>query len=151
MYKEIQTGAVAKSYMWGLPNIWGNAQIFSHIWGGHLSYLTLQPLPSEFPNTWRKFNFLFYQCTVIEHDNFETIQPTNNHPKLKESQSQEYVHIGGHIGMRPSVYYPLWCTTPVQILINLIVSSSINLLSTSQLRPYFRKNCGLKTLRLPQV
>jgi hypothetical protein len=39
--KEIQRGAVAKSYEEGLPNIWGNAQIFfniqyeeavSHIW-----------------------------------------------------------------------------------------------------------------------
>ncbi len=27
------------------------------------SYLTLQPLPSEFPSIWGKFNFLFYQCT----------------------------------------------------------------------------------------
>jgi hypothetical protein len=31
IYKEIQSGAVAKE---GLPNIWGNAQIFPHIWGG---------------------------------------------------------------------------------------------------------------------
>jgi hypothetical protein len=27
---KIQSGAVAKSY--GLPNIWGNAQIFPHLW-----------------------------------------------------------------------------------------------------------------------
>ncbi len=38
------------------------AQIFSHIWGVRKSYITLQPLPSEFPYIWGKFNFLFYQC-----------------------------------------------------------------------------------------
>ncbi len=26
--------------------------------------MTLQPLPSEFPYIWGKFNFLFYQCTA---------------------------------------------------------------------------------------
>ncbi len=31
---RLEMGAVAKSYYEeGLPNIWGNAQIFSHIWG----------------------------------------------------------------------------------------------------------------------
>jgi hypothetical protein len=51
IYKEIQSGAVAKSYMYeeGLPNIWGNAQIVPHIWGGRKSYRTLQLLHSEFP------------------------------------------------------------------------------------------------------
>ncbi len=35
IYKEIQSGGVAKSYTYeeGLPNIWGNAQIFPYIWG----------------------------------------------------------------------------------------------------------------------
>jgi hypothetical protein len=33
IYKELQSGAVANSYIYeeGLPNIWGNAQIFLHI------------------------------------------------------------------------------------------------------------------------
>ncbi len=31
IYKEIQSGAVAKTYWEGLPNIRGNAQIFHHI------------------------------------------------------------------------------------------------------------------------
>ncbi len=48
-------------YEEGLPNIWGNAQIFSHIWGGRLLYMTLQLVPSEFPYIWEKFYFLFYQ------------------------------------------------------------------------------------------
>jgi hypothetical protein len=26
------------------------------------SYITLQPLPSEFPSIWGQFSFLFYQC-----------------------------------------------------------------------------------------
>jgi hypothetical protein len=30
------------------------------------SYMTLQPIPSEFPHTYiRKFDFLFYQCFII--------------------------------------------------------------------------------------
>ncbi len=61
-------GAVATCkviYEEGLPNIWGNAQIFSHIWGGLLSYMTLQLLPSGFPYIWGKFCFLFYQCSNL--------------------------------------------------------------------------------------
>ncbi len=42
--------SVAKSYMSkGFPNIPEDAQIFNHIWGGRSSYMTLQPIPSEFP------------------------------------------------------------------------------------------------------
>jgi hypothetical protein len=52
-------------YEEGLPNIWGNAQIFSHIWGGRQSYMTLQLLHSEFPYIRGKLDFLFYQCTVL--------------------------------------------------------------------------------------
>ncbi len=62
IYKEIQSGAVAKSYMSieeGPPNIWGYAQIFPYIWGGRQSYMTLQLLHSEFPHIWGKFYFLF--------------------------------------------------------------------------------------------
>ncbi len=51
-------------YEEGLPNIWDNAQIFSHILGGRSSYMTLQPLPSGFPYIWGKFCFLFYQCAM---------------------------------------------------------------------------------------
>ncbi len=39
IYKEIQNGGVAKSYM--------------------TNYMTLQLLHSEFPYIWRKFDFLF--------------------------------------------------------------------------------------------
>ncbi len=65
-------GAVAKSYYEeGLPNIWGNAQIFSHIWGSSSLNMTLQLLPSGFPYIWRKFGFLFFQgshtvCTATK-------------------------------------------------------------------------------------
>jgi hypothetical protein len=50
-------------YEGGLPNIWVNAQIFLHIWGGvsHI-WLCLQLLHSEYPY---KFDFLFYQCTGL--------------------------------------------------------------------------------------
>ncbi len=53
--KEIQNGAVAKSYMTKHLHI-------SHILGSPSSYMTLQPLPSEFAYIWGKFYFLSYQC-----------------------------------------------------------------------------------------
>jgi hypothetical protein len=46
-------------YEEGLPYIWGNAQIFSHIWGGLWSYMTVQPLSSGSPYLWGKFCFIF--------------------------------------------------------------------------------------------
>ncbi len=52
MYKEIQKGAVAKSYMTnGLlnPHIWGNICAFPHILVSPSSYMPLQLLHSEFP------------------------------------------------------------------------------------------------------
>ncbi len=45
-----------------LYSTWGNAQIFPHIWGGHLSYMTFQLLCYEFPYIWGKFDCLCYQC-----------------------------------------------------------------------------------------
>ncbi len=63
IYKDIQNGAVAKSYMAnGL--IWGNICAFSHILGSPSSYMTLQLLHSEFPHIWGNFDFLFYQCSM---------------------------------------------------------------------------------------
>jgi len=48
IYKEIQSGAVTKSYMRK---------------GFLIHMMTLQLLHSEFPYIWGKFYFLFYQCT----------------------------------------------------------------------------------------
>ncbi len=64
IYKEIQNGAFAKSYMTNgfLIRIWGNICAFSHILGSPSSYTTLQLLHSEFSYIWGKFCFLFYQC-----------------------------------------------------------------------------------------
>ncbi len=47
-------------YEEGLPNIWGNAQIFPHIWGGRWSYMTLQLLHSEFPYTVNEENLIVF-------------------------------------------------------------------------------------------
>jgi hypothetical protein len=62
IYKEIQKGAVAKSYMTGGLLIYDYVTIcaFPHILGSPSSYMTLQPLPSEFPYM-RKIYFIFYQ------------------------------------------------------------------------------------------
>jgi hypothetical protein len=48
IYQEIQKGEVLKPYMTNGLLIYG--EIFPHIFGSPSSYMTLQPLPSEFPN-----------------------------------------------------------------------------------------------------
>ncbi len=60
IYKEIQNGAVAKSYV----TIMASSYIvkycaFPHILGSPFSYMTLQLLHSEFPYIWGKFDFFF--------------------------------------------------------------------------------------------
>ncbi len=53
-------------HIWeGLPNIWGNAQIFPHTYMRRPCelHMTLQLLHSEVPYIWGKFDFLFYPCT----------------------------------------------------------------------------------------
>ncbi len=44
-----------------LSEIWGNICAFRHKLGNPSSYM----LHSEFPYIWGKFDFLFYQCTVL--------------------------------------------------------------------------------------
>jgi hypothetical protein len=48
-YKNIQNGAVAKSYMTNGLSYMGNIFAFPHILGSPSSYMTLQLLHSEFP------------------------------------------------------------------------------------------------------
>jgi hypothetical protein len=58
--KEIEIRSSWKViYEEGLPNLWGNAQIFNHRWGGRSSYMTLQLIPSEFPYIWINLIFFF--------------------------------------------------------------------------------------------
>ncbi len=50
------------------PHIWLNIWAFPHILGSlcnHITYVTLKPIPSEFPSKWGKFLFLFYQCCFL--------------------------------------------------------------------------------------
>ncbi len=58
--REIQMVSGSKSYKEGLPNIWGNAQIFSPYM--RRPFVIYDFAPSEFPNLWGKSYFLFYQC-----------------------------------------------------------------------------------------
>ncbi len=68
IYKEIQSGAVANSYMRkGLPSIWGNAQIFPHI-----VYIRRPLVIYDFATSpfWislymRKIWFSFFQCISV--------------------------------------------------------------------------------------
>ncbi len=60
MYKEIQMGSGAKSYMRkGDPNIWGNAQIFSPYMRRPLVIYDFTPGPSDFLIYMRKILFYF--------------------------------------------------------------------------------------------
>ncbi len=56
-------------YEKGLPNIWGNAQIFSPYMRRSLVIYDFAPVSSKFPNIWGNFYFLFLSvnaesCTV---------------------------------------------------------------------------------------
>ncbi len=61
IFKEIQNGAVAKSYM---TNGWGNICAFPHTLGSPASYMTLQLLHSEFPYYMRK-KLIFFIISVL--------------------------------------------------------------------------------------
>ncbi len=67
IYKEIQDGAISKSYcIWLTDGLLIYGEIIEHfliyILGSPSWYMTLQLLHSEFPYIWGKFDFLFYQC-----------------------------------------------------------------------------------------
>ncbi len=65
-YKEIQSGVVAKSYMRRgfLIRIWGNAQLFPHIWGGRpLVIYDFATAPSWISLNMRK-NLIFFFISV---------------------------------------------------------------------------------------
>jgi hypothetical protein len=81
------------------PNIWGHAQIFSHIWGSRQLYITLQLLPSEFSYIWRKFYFIFYQCGVDR--NFSWAAPTRVARALASFHHRTNLGLSWAIGMTP--------------------------------------------------
>jgi hypothetical protein len=67
VYKEIQSGAVAKSYMRKGFLINEKLRKYLTIYEEAVShtYMILQLLNSEFPYKGEKFSFLFYQCTFF--------------------------------------------------------------------------------------
>ncbi len=67
IYKEIQSGAVAKSYMTNGLLIQYMVEIFAHFLIYCIRKLFLiydSLLYSEFPHIWGEFSFIFYQCMV---------------------------------------------------------------------------------------
>ncbi len=58
--------------------IWWKICAFPHRLGTSLasSYMTLHPIPSEFPYIWLEFYFLLYQCTLYKY----TPMPTPHLP-----------------------------------------------------------------------
>ncbi len=59
MYKEIQKGSGAKSYMTNGVLI-SNICAFPHIIGSASSYMTMRPIRSDFPYTYvKKISFFF--------------------------------------------------------------------------------------------
>ncbi len=88
VYKEIQRGSGAKSYMtkyWRISSyirkpihwLWKGMQqniilvknqFFAYFPKILSSYMTLHPIPSKFPYIWGKFCFLFYECDIKQCD-----------------------------------------------------------------------------------
>ncbi len=65
IYKKIQNGAIAKSYMRKGFLIYEEMHKYLTIYEEAVSHvcMSLQLLHYEFPDIWGKFTFLFYQCT----------------------------------------------------------------------------------------
>ncbi len=63
-------------YEEGLPNMWGNAQIFPHIWGGRYSSKTLQLLHFEF-HIYEE-NLIFFFINVLYLFPFRLYTPVPN-------------------------------------------------------------------------
>ncbi len=64
IYKELRWERLQSHIWWGLHNIWGNAQIFSHILGGPVRHKWLcdRSLLDFFTNV----EIFFYQCALIK-------------------------------------------------------------------------------------
>jgi hypothetical protein len=73
--KETKFSSYIRKFRWdwvqkviyeeGLPNMWGNAQIFSPYMKKSLVIYYFAPNPSEFPNLWGKFSFLFLSVYIV--------------------------------------------------------------------------------------
>jgi hypothetical protein len=74
-----------------------NAQIFNHIWGGRQPYMTLQPIPFEFPYIWGKFYFLFNQCTGLLSDQTELIPKLKVLSPPKRQDGEKFKFSGRHV------------------------------------------------------
>jgi hypothetical protein len=64
IYKDMNADRIRCKviYDWRPPHIWLNICAFLHILGNPSSYMTLHPIPSEFPYIWGKFSFLFIRA-----------------------------------------------------------------------------------------
>ncbi len=62
IYKDIQSGAVAKSFMRKSFLIYVERRKFFLIYEEAVAYMSKQLRHSEFPYIWGKLDFLFYQC-----------------------------------------------------------------------------------------
>jgi hypothetical protein len=71
-------------FSWGLPNIWGNAQIFPHMWGGRYSHIwhCNCSILNFLTYIWGKFSFLFNQCRNVAC--WVQFQSYTNHGKLRD-------------------------------------------------------------------
>ncbi len=56
-----------QSHIWLMASSYMDICSFAHILRSPSSCMTLQLLHSEFPDIWRKFDFLFYQCNLLKH------------------------------------------------------------------------------------
>ncbi len=79
IYRKFRSIGCKVIYEEGLPNnIRGNALIFSPYMRRLLVISDFAPAPSEFPNIWGKFSFLFYECGLRPERQY--LRRTTLHP-----------------------------------------------------------------------
>jgi hypothetical protein len=83
-----------------LISVWLNICAFPHIHvlGSPSSYMTLQPIPSEFPYISGKFRFLFHQCS----GRYCRVQHRKTNPHLIQRADRRSAGVLGSGGLRTS-------------------------------------------------
>ncbi len=96
--------------------------IYSTVWGGRKSYVTLKPIPSEFPYIWEKFYFIFYQCKFPETAKGLLVNFTQYLLVQKLIKGQMlHKYLDFRVDKYPKISYFLYCTFWTEIFWKLLL------------------------------
>ncbi len=86
-------GSVAMSCMMNVFLIYKEMRKYLTIYEDAIShsYMTLQPIPSEFPYIWGKFSFLFYPCSRLVYFGRKKRKACQNFPVLAMKKPTRYI------------------------------------------------------------